>query len=95
MAIEFLALYSAKCKRCGHLDPEEEKKFNKCHFKKGNLECPAKEVQIVVVGEAKRFAAEVRKARAARNIDREIKVLDEVAKRSPAFQQKFREWLST
>lgn len=91
--MEYLALYSSKCKRCGHLDPEEEQKFNKCHFSKGNKECPAQEVRLVVVGEARRLAMAMSKARAARDLNKEAEILSSVAKRDPAFQQKFREAL--
>jgi hypothetical protein len=90
--MDYLALYSEKCKRCGHLDPEAPKKFNNCHFSKGNTECPAQEVQFAVVGEAKRFAAAAKKARKAGNLAMEAEILDTVAKRSPAFQHKFQEW---
>lgn len=92
--MEYLALYSPRCKRCGHLDPDEERKFNKCHFSAGNTECPAQEVRFAVVGEAKRLAGAIKKARAARDIKKEIKILSLVESRSPAFQQKFREWSS-
>lgn len=92
--MDILALYSSKCKRCGHLDPEEERKFKSCHFSSGNKECPAQEVQIAVVGEAKRLAALCKKARANKDLTKEIKILNKVSKRSAAFQQKFREWLA-
>jgi superfamily I DNA/RNA helicase len=89
--LEYLALYSQKCKSCGHLDPEEERKYNKCHFSKGNNECPAAEVRIAVVGEAKRLADALKRARARHDMEKEIEILSRVAKRSAAFQQKFRE----
>lgn len=89
--MEHLALYSSNCKRCGHLDPEEEKKFNKCHFSAGNTECPAQEVQLAVVGEAIRLAKAIKKARSDKDMKKEIEILQYVAERSPAFQQKFRE----
>lgn len=92
--MEFLALYSAKCKSCGHLDPEEDRKYNKCHFSSGNTECPAQEVQFAVVGEAKRLASTIKKARATKDLAKEIEILTLVEARSPAFQQKFREWLA-
>lgn len=92
--MDYLALYSTKCKRCKHLDPEEEVAFEKCHHSAGNAECPASEIRITVVGEAKRFALAVKRARSSGNIDREVKILQEVNKRSAAFQHKFREWSS-
>jgi hypothetical protein len=93
--MDYLALYSTKCKRCKHLDPEEEVEFNKCHYTAGNKECPASDVQFAVVGESKRFALAVKRSRASGNIAREVRILKEVNTRSPAFQHKFREWLSS
>jgi hypothetical protein len=89
--MDYLALYSAKCKRCKHLDPEESKAYTKCHFTSGNTECPAQEVQFAIVGEVKRFATAIKKARAAGDLDREVAILNEVARRPVAFQHKFRE----
>ncbi len=90
--MDYLALYSTKCKRCSHLDSEAPQTFNKCHYSKGNAECPAKEVRIAVVGEAKRYAAAAKKARREGNLAREAEILEAVAKRSDAFQYKFQEW---
>ncbi len=90
--MDYLALYSTKCKRCSHLDPEAPKTFNNCHYSKGNTECPAKEVQIAIVGEAKRYATAAKKARRAGDLAREAEILEAVAKRSAAFQHKFQEW---
>jgi len=90
---DHLALYSRNCKFCKSLDPDEKKYFPKCHFEKGNKDCPASEIQIAVVGQAQRAAKAVLKARAANNIDQEIQILSFVAKKSKPFQQKFREWL--
>lgn len=89
--MEYLALYSRNCKRCGALDPEEDRVFEKCHFSKGNKQCPAAEIQFAVVGEAQRFANALLKARRQGDLDRESAILTEVAKRTPAFQHKFKE----
>lgn len=43
-----LEIYKAKCLGCGHLAPHLEQKFNKCHFTKGNDQCPASSVQILI-----------------------------------------------
>ena len=90
--MDHLALYSQNCKKCSHLDPDEKTKFDKCHFSKGNADCPAKEVQFAVVGEAKRFARAIKKAKATGDLIKEAEILEAVAKRSPAFQHKFKEW---
>lgn len=94
LTIDHLALYSRKCKTCRHLDPEEKVAYEECHHSRGNTECPAKEVQFAVVGMARRFAEEVKKARKASDLARERAVLESVEKRSLAFQQKFRDWLT-
>jgi len=92
MSKDVLALYSRKCKRCGHLDPEETKKFTSCHYSRGNIECPAQEVQIAVVGEAKRLAASLKKAKAEDNLRLEIRILEYVRTKTQAFQHRFKEW---
>jgi len=90
--MEYLALYSSDCKKCGHLDPDESFKYDKCHYSRGNPECPAKEIQFAIVGEAKRFAHATKRARDAGDFAREVKILKAVAGRSEAFQHKYREW---
>ena len=86
---EYLQLYNANCKRCSYLDPDETKRFSSCHYSKGNEFCPAREIQIVVVGKAKRYAAQVLSARESRNAEAEAKILELVAKRSKAFIERF------
>lgn len=89
--MDYLALYSTNCKKCKHLDQEETKAYDKCHYSKGNNDCPAKEVQIAVVGQTLRAATELKKARAKGDLNREAQILEAVAKKSPAFQHKFKE----
>lgn len=43
-----LEIYNEKCLRCTHLVPHADKKFNNCHFSKGNDRCPASSVQILI-----------------------------------------------
>lgn len=86
---EHLGLYSTLCKKCGHLDPDEPKKYSKCHYSKGNRYCPAEEVQIVVVGRAQKYAQQVIAARAARNAEAEHKILGQVMAKSAAFKERF------
>ncbi len=89
--MDYLSLYSKNCKRCSALDPEETKLFEACHFSKGNDQCPAREVQFAVVGEAQRYADAAIKARRTGNLSKEAKIIDAVASKSPAFQHKFKE----
>lgn len=88
-AREHFAIYSALCKKCGHLDPDEPKKYSNCHFSKGNKFCPAAEVQIVVVGKAQKYAQQVRAARAKRDARAEAKILALVGAKSTAFIERF------
>lgn len=87
---DYLALYSRKCKTCGHLDPEEKIDPEiTCHFTNGNRWCPASEVQIAVVGEAQRFARQVTRARAKRDIEAETRIMTKVKKRDQTFIERF------
>jgi hypothetical protein len=92
--LDHLALYSRKCKTCKHLDPEEKVAQTDCHFSKGNNDCPAKEVQLVVVGMARRFAETMKRAQSKSDIPKQVEILQAVEKRSLAFQHKFKEWLA-
>jgi hypothetical protein len=89
--LDYLALYSRNCKKCSHLDPGEKKAFTECHFSKGNHHCPAQEVQLVVVGKAERYANALKRARAKGDLAREAQIIEAVAKKSLAFQHKFKE----
>jgi hypothetical protein len=86
---EHLRLYSTNCKRCAYLDAQETKRFSSCHYSKGNKECPASELQIVIVGKAYRYAQHVLAARGNRDADAEARILATVAKQSTAFQERF------
>lgn len=92
--LDHLALYSRRCKTCKHLDPEEKVAHDDCHFKTGNKDCPAKEVQLVVVGQARRFAEAMKSAQAKSDLGKQVRILQVVEKRTPAFQHKFKEWLA-
>lgn len=92
---DYLEVYSPLCKKCGHLDPDEPKKYAKCHFSKGNEDCPAGEVQIIVVGRARKYAKQVMAARNSRNPVAEANVLQLVNKQSPAFIERFYYYLES
>jgi len=92
--LDHLALYSRNCKKCRHLDPEEKVAFDDCHHTKGNNDCPAKEVQFAVVGLARRLADSMKKAQANSDLSRQVEILQKVEQRSPAFKQKFQQWLT-
>jgi len=85
---EFIEVYCQNCAVCKYLNPDADKKFN-CHYSKGNTECPASELQIVVVGKAKRYARQVLAARAKRDVLAEKKILELVSKKSQAFIERF------
>jgi hypothetical protein len=90
-----LALYSTKCKRCKHLDPAEKTAFKNCHFSTGNKYCPAKGVQMVVVGRAYRLAEQCKAARDRRDAVKEAQVMASVAKENEAFRERFYTALET
>lgn len=91
---DYLALYRPECKACSHLDPAETTAYP-CHFSTGNRYCPAKGVQIVVVGRAYRLADQVRKARERRDAVREAQIMRKVAKETEAFRERFYKALET
>ena len=86
---EYLKIYSTNCKSCYHLDPQETKKYSSCHYSKGNKQCPAAEIQIVVVGKAYRYANIVLAARNNRDAKAEARILSIVSKQSSVFQERF------
>jgi len=88
-AIEYLALYSTNCKRCHYLDPQEPKKFTRCHFSKGNTDCPATEIRIVIAGKATRMAHKVVEARKNRDSVAEAAIFAALVSESAAFQSRF------
>lgn len=90
--MDYLALYSRNCKSCQSLDPDAPNLFPKCHFEKGNKDCPAREVQLVIVGPAKRLANLVKQARLHSDLKEEARLLAVASTKSKAFQQKFLEW---
>lgn len=91
---EYLALYSTNCLKCRHLCPDATKKYSKCHHTNGNPDCPASEIQMVVVGRAYRLAASVIQARRKRDASLEAEVMVEVSNGSKAFQDRFYSRLS-
>ena len=92
--MDHLILYSRNCKKCKLLDPEEETTFKKCSYVSGNTECPASDVQIVVAGKARRYAAMVVKSREEGDLKKEVSLLRKVSQTPLAFQLKFKEWLT-
>jgi hypothetical protein len=86
---EHVGLYSPKCKSCGHLDPDEPKKYTICHYSKGNEFCPAGEIQLVVVGKARKYAQQVLAARARRDPEVETRILNLVKAKSQAFIERY------
>lgn len=93
MDIEYIALYSANCTSCQHFSETGKRDFQDCHFSKGNKECPASEVKLVVVGEALEYARKVLRARDKRQPKRESKLMEYVGQQSKAFQSRFYEYL--
>ncbi len=86
---EMFALYSADCMTCNHLSETGKVAYVKCHYSKGNEQCPAAEVRFVVVGEALDYARRVLVARDKRFPKREARLMAYVGTQSEAFRSKF------
>lgn len=86
---EKIAIYSENCLLCKHFVSSKKKAWSVCHYTKGNQDCPASEVQLVVVGKAYRMARQVLSARDGRDAEAEAKLLAIVAKETEAFQERF------
>ena len=87
--LEYLSLYSTNCKKCGYLDEAEPQKFERCHFTKGNTNCPASEIRIVITGKASRLAAKCHKAKQAHDSAGVAEVMLAVSKTDAAFKDRF------
>ena len=75
-------LYGEGCLDCGHLVPSCEAKQSVCHFSNGNQFCPAASVRVVFVGQRMRFINRLKKAQAAKDANRVMKVLQDLEKES-------------
>jgi len=93
LELEYLALYNNNCMTCKHLSETGVRDFQDCHFSRGNKQCPASEVLLVVVGEALTYARRVLRARDKRQPTREANLMKYVATQSAAFQSRFYEYL--
>ena len=82
---DYLALYSSNCLKCSYLIEGASKKF-KCHYSKGNEQCPASELRITITGKSEQFIKRLRKARSTRNATAEAEIWAEISKESRAFQ---------
>lgn len=90
---EHLALYSENCLTCKSLVEYATKANPDCHWKQGNEQCPAREVKIVVVGEALEIAQKVIRARDKRMAVTEAQLMKYVGKQSAAWRSKFYTYL--
>ena len=75
-------MYGEGCLECGHLIPSCEEKQSVCHFSNGNQFCPAASVRVVFVGQRMRFINRLKKAQAAKDANRVMKVLQDLEKES-------------
>lgn len=86
---DLLAIYSENCLKCGHFVQGVSRKFKDCHESKGNKQCPASEVEVVVVGKAAVYASKLLKAQDRRDAVGTAKIFAYVAKQPAGFQAKF------
>lgn len=87
--LEYFAIYSANCLKCGHLVEADYRKYDKCHYSNGNKQCPASEVRVTITGKVERLVKRLIKARKRKDPQREAEVLTLVSKESPSFQRRF------
>ena len=91
--LEYFALYSEKCLTCKHLVEIGKVDNRDCHYSKGNTECPASEVRLVIVGEALSYAQQVIEARDKRHAKKEARLMKYVGAQSQAFKSQFYDFL--
>jgi hypothetical protein len=75
-------LYGEGCLECGHLVPSCEEKQTKCHFSNGNQFCPAASIRVAFVGQRMRYINRLKKAQAAKDANRVMKVLQDLENES-------------
>lgn len=79
--LEYFALYKPECLNCkslvGSLGALTKQS---CHYSKGNKECPASEVRIIVTGRLERMARALKQAQISNDVPRQLRVLNAVKK---------------
>ena len=82
---DYLALYSTNCLKCKFLIEGATKKF-KCHFKKGNDQCPARDLRITITGKTNQYLERLRQARSEKDAKKEAAIWVEISGETRAFQ---------
>ena len=84
-----LKLYDEKCVVCVHLFPScsKAKHYNKCHYKKGNEDCPASDIKFVVKPKIDKRAEAIVKKLNEGNVAKAIILLQRLVKQ-PQEEQK-------
>lgn len=79
--LEYFALYKPECLNCKSLVGSLGKLVKQnCHYSKGNKECPASEVRIIVTGRLERMARALKQAQLANDVARQLRILNAVKK---------------
>lgn len=78
--LDYLSIYSKDCLGCGHFIDSLPKTNKSCLFSKGNKECPASEITIVITGHLKSMAKNLVAARANKDPKAESAILSKIAK---------------
>lgn len=82
---DVVLLYKPKCLECKHLFPEGGKKvYSGCHFSKGNDDCPAKELKLVVMIPAERVSDMMFEATMSNDVVRLSELSAKLSRKDPA-----------
>lgn len=92
--VDCLVLFSTKCLRCRHLVDGADKKFTKCHFSKGNVDCPAREVRIITDGKTRQYQRRLSEAREAKNAKAVAEIWVQINDEPPEVRQRLFEVLT-
>lgn len=93
--VDCLVLFAPKCLVCSHLVDGAEKKYTKCHFAKGNVDCPAQSVRIITDGKTRQYQRRLSEAQQANDAKAVAAIWAEINNESPAVRQRLFEVLTS
>lgn len=92
--MDYLLLHSEQCLSCETLLGKNPKRLKRCHYSKGNIECPAIDITFVIIDIYTKTAHALHKARILGNIDDELAILNKLKTKNKGFRQKVSEQLA-
>lgn len=93
--VDCLVTYSKRCLNCSHLVDGAEKKYSKCHFTKGNVDCPAQSVRIITDGKTRQYQRRLDAAQQEKDAKAVASIWAEINNESPAVRQRLFEVLTS